>query len=152
MIKFYQQVTGTFLKKRYFLYYYFFILRYKTDYDFNTGVATLKIDGAQSNDLGNYTVYAENPAGSDKTGCSVSVTFVPNVDETPLVNPDAFRYLEQHPAQKRRDKDREPMAPPKVIVPLSNAKLCEGAPVHLACKIEGLPKPIVWKKNYLFFF
>ena len=117
--------------------------RYTADYDYNTGVATLKIDGAQSNDLGNYIVLAENPAGSDKTNCTVSVTFVPNVDNTPLVNPDAFRYLENAAPEKRRD-EKEPMFPPKVIVPLANVKVNEGAPVQLACKIEGLPKPTVF--------
>lgn len=92
--------------------------------------------------MGNYVVIAENPAGKDQTNCSVSVTFVPNIDETPLVNPDAFRFLE-HPAQQKPREEKDAMSPPKVIVPLANVQLTEGQPIVLACKIQGLPKPTV---------
>ncbi len=117
--------------------------RYKSDYDFNTSVASLKIKNIQVNDVGSYAVVAENEVGRDETHCSVLIIQVSGIDQTPLVNPDAFRYLEQHAPRKSRNDDDEPMIPPKVIVPLVNVKLNEGQPVVLACKIQGYPKPNV---------
>lgn len=97
------------------------------------------------NDLGTYIVVAENEAGSDKTFCSVFIQQVPNIDQTPMVNPDAFKYLE-HPPNRRPhdvDEDNENLQPPKVIVPLQDLQLKEGEPCMLVCKIEGKPKPKV---------
>ena len=116
--------------------------RYTPNYDLNTGVASLKIDNAQMNDVGAYLVLAENEAGRDQSNCKVYVTQTASIDQTPIVNPDAFKYLEQQP-HKPRPEEQEKMSPPKVIVPLSNVKLEEGKTVFLACKIEGQPKPKV---------
>ncbi len=121
--------------------------RYTTTYDLNSNVATLKIDNAQMNDLGTYIVLAENPAGRDQTFCSLFVQQIPGIDQRPLVNPDAFKYLENPPnkfaAPSEREDDNENAQPPVVIVPLQDLKLKEGEPVLLICKIEGNPKPKV---------
>lgn len=98
------------------------------------------------NDLGNYTAVAENPAGKDQTFCSVFVKLMPNIDDTPLVNPDAFRYLDHPHIHKPRDTDEiENVEPPKVVVPLQDLQLKEGEPIILMCKITGNPKPKVIK-------
>lgn len=120
--------------------------RYTTYYDMNTNVATLKIDSAQLNDLGTYIVLGENEAGRDQTFCTLHIEQVPNIDQTPMVNPEAFRYLEQPVARKPLDvdDDSENLMPPKVIVPLQDLQLKEGEPVFLICKIDGKPKPKVF--------
>lgn len=87
--------------------------------------------------------FAENEVGSDQTSCNVGVKEVPNIDSTPMVNPEAFKYLENHPQERPKHEETENLRPPKVIVPLSNVKLEEGQSVLLACKIEGYPRPKV---------
>jgi hypothetical protein len=118
--------------------------RYTSTYDYHSGIALLKIDSAFANDLGEYLVVAENPAGKDQTQCRVEITLVPNIDQTPYVNPDAFKNLEKLPLVPKEEIDAE-MKPPKVIIPLTDVKLVEGQPIHLACKIEGIPRPRVIK-------
>lgn len=68
---------------------------------------------------------------------------MPNVDQTPYVNPEAFKNLEKMPAPLPADESDTEMKPPKVIIPLTDVKLIEGQPIHLACKIEGVPRPKV---------
>jgi hypothetical protein len=117
--------------------------RFTHNYDLNTAVVSLKMENAQVHDIGNYRVIASNDAGTDQTECSVFIAEMPNIDQTPMVNPDAFRYLEQAPLLKKKADKPEHVQPPKVIVPLSNVKLEEGRPFVLACKIIGSPKPNV---------
>lgn len=97
------------------------------------------------NDLGTYIVLAENEAGRDQTFCTVHVQQIPNIDQTPMVNPEAFRFLENPPQKKPLDvdEDNENLQPPRVIVPLQDLQLKEGEPVFLICKIDGKPKPKV---------
>lgn len=119
--------------------------RYETDYNLSTCNASLKISNAQKNDLGNYLVLAENKAGKDQTFCKIYVDLLPNIDETPLIDPEAFKFLE-HPITKPIKDDSDDVIkyiPPHVIVPLSNVKITEGEPLKLACKIDGYPKPKV---------
>ena len=98
------------------------------------------------NDLGNYTAIAENQIGKDQTSCNVFVQQMPNIDVTPMVNPDAFKYLDHPLVHKPREvDDNENFQPPRVIVPLQNLQLKEGEQVHLMCKITGHPKPKVIK-------
>lgn len=121
--------------------------RVKTNFDFSTGVASLKIEHAQLNDVGKYACFAENDAGSDGTNCSLTVTEDVKVDRTPIVNPDAFKYLDAPKHQTHRD-DMDNFTPPKIVVPLNNVKVKEGQPLYLACKVEGSPKPnTVWFKD-----
>ena len=123
--------------------------RYTTDYDLSTLVASLKIENAQMNDVGHYLVVAENDAGRDQTHAQVFVTQTASIDQSPMVNPDAFKYLEQQP-HKARPEEVEKMVPPKIIVPLSNVKLEEGQSIFLACKVDGQPKPKVRRKHIFF--
>lgn len=117
--------------------------RFTSNYDLNTGVVTLRISDAQTNDVGFFLAIAENEVGADQTSCNVSIKQIPNIDRRPMVNPDAFKFLE-HPSHiQPRPDEAENLRPPKVIVPLSNAKLEEGQTVMLACKIEGYPRPKV---------
>lgn len=120
--------------------------RFEPEYNLSTCLATLKISNALKNDLGEYTVLAENKAGRDKTSCKLFITMQPNIDETPLVNPEAFKYLEHPFAKPEYDQDRdkkEHYYPPRVIVPLSNIRITEGDNILLMCKIDGYPKPKV---------
>ncbi len=119
--------------------------RVTPNYDLNTNVATLKIDNAQMQDIGNYMIIGSNEAGQDRTECRVFVDEGPSVDETPNVDPNAFRFLE-HPSSEKSERapdNDEQMTPPKVIVPLSNVKMDEGRNIILACKVIGSPKPKV---------
>jgi hypothetical protein len=129
--------------------------RYETDYNLSTRICTLKINNAQKNDLGNYLVLAENKAGRDQTFCKIYIDLLPNVDETPLINPDAFRFLEapqaRQPSYDKND-DRNRYYPPRVIIPLSNIRIVEGDSAVLACKIDGYPKPKVCLKFKPCFF
>lgn len=120
--------------------------RYTTDYDLNTNVVTLKIADAQMNDLGIYVVLAENEAGRDQTYCTVHIQQIPNIDQTPMVNPEAFRFLENPPMRKpiETDDENDNLQPPRVIVPLQDLQLKEGEPVFFICKIDGKPKPKVF--------
>lgn len=126
--------------------------RFTPNYDYYTNIATLKIDTATPNDVGTYVVLAENVAGKDQTFCQIFVDEMPNIDERPLVNPDAFKYLEK-PLGKPRDTDDEVdnPEPPRVIIPLKDMLLKEGEPVLLICKIDGKPKPkvIIFKRKFL---
>ena len=117
--------------------------RYTTDYDLSTGIVTLKINDAQMNDIGNYYAIAENEVGTDQTSCKAFIKQMPSIDRTPMVNPDAFKYLEQPVSDRSKKRETESMIPPKVIVPLTDVKLEEGQNVFLACKIEGSPRPKV---------
>lgn len=122
-----------------------FIFRFSTHYDIYTGLAKLNISDARLNDTGMYTVVAENKAGSDRTDGQLTVEKVAGVDETPIINPNAFAYLNR--PEPIRKEEVPKAVPPKVIVPLGNANVEEGKPVFLACKIDGTPKPIV-RKSY----
>lgn len=118
--------------------------RYEPDYNFSTCIATLKINNAQKNDLGQYMVLAENIAGKANTACKLFINFLPNIDESPYVNPEAFRLLDSPPNKPESENEpKEHFIPPKVIVPLSDARISEGENVFLVCKIDGYPKPKV---------
>ena len=118
--------------------------RYTLHHELPTDVVSLRIDNVQMNDLGTYQVIADNPAGRDHTVGSLFVQQMPGVDRTPIVNPDAFRYLDQHPGVKERKPSLgEPGEPPRVIVPLQDIGVKESEPVLLMCKIIGNPKPKV---------
>ena len=93
-------------------------------------------------------VLAENIAGKADTGCKLFIDLLPNIDESPFVNPEAFKRLDAPPVIPENDKEpKEHFIPPKVIVPLSDARISEGDKVYLTCKIDGYPKPQVY--NYV---
>lgn len=113
----------------------------------NTDFVTLKISNAQKNDLGSYLVIAENKAGRDQTACKLFIDLLPNVDETPLIDPEAFKYLDLPPTKPDNENDdikKQNYIPPRVIVPLSNVRISESEPIRLVCKVDGYPKPKVF--------
>ena len=120
--------------------------RYTPNYDLNTGIATLKIDDARLSDIGTYLVVAENIAGKDQTFADTYVLNTANVDQRPLIDPQAFVSLEKVPEPINYDKPEE-MAkgrPPRFIVHLPNElKLYDGEKVHMKCKVDGYPAPKV---------
>ena len=76
----------------------------------------------------------------------LSITETANVDNTPLVNPDAFKYLEHPPTAyipNQNLDEAEKLIPPHVIIPLQDTQIKEGEPVILVAKIDGYPKPKV---------
>ena len=119
--------------------------RLLTNYNMNSGIVSLKIGDVQLGDHGNYTAFAQNRAGQDQTFGSLQVKQMPGVDNTSMVKPDAFRYLEapKDAARKPDDRDRMNYKPPKFIIPLADIKINESQPAHLAAKVDGYPKPKV---------
>lgn len=105
---------------------------------------TCRISDIQTNDIGFYLAMAENDVGADQTSCNITVVRLPSIDRRPMVNPDAFKFLEHPSHHEPRPDDIQNLRPPKVIIPLSDAKLEEGQTVMLACKIEGYPRPKVY--------
>ena len=124
--------------------------RFTPEYDLKTGVASLKINDSQPNDSGQYEVIAENPLGSDRTRANLNVNRLPSIDNTPIINPDAFKYLNPVPAQNAPPEDAHAskVSPPKVIIPLKDLNVSEGLPVNMMTKITGFPVPnIRWLHN-----
>ena len=116
--------------------------RFTTKYDILTKVLTLEILAARPDDQGVYTVRANNPSGTDETSCKLKIDQTPSIDTRPFIQPDRFAPLEVlAPVPKK--EDLEEMQPPKVIVPLQNDQIKEGAPVLLEATIVGKPTPTV---------
>ncbi len=118
----------------------------------NTGVARLKMNDTVPSDDGVYTVVAENKAGSDRTNGRLDIEKDLNIDNKPIVNPEAFNYLNR--PDHMTPKNVEPnLSPARITVPLSNMRLQEGKPCRLVCKVEGNPLPNVrykYTKNSYF--
>jgi hypothetical protein len=100
-----------------------------------------------------YTAIAENPAGVVNTSARLTVNPVSNIDTQPIVNPDAFRYLNApHSPARPHDADEVgKIYPPKVVIPLKDFKVNESQPVNFMTKIIGFPIPKVILKFDLFF-
>ena len=109
--------------------------RYKTKYDVPTKALTLQILDARPEDQGVYTVRAANPLGTEETKAKLTVQ--------PLsVQPQQVGPLEVK-APIPTKEDMKQMQPPKVVVPLQNEEVKEGAPVLLKATITGKPTPNV---------
>ena len=121
--------------------------RFTTDYDLNTGIATLKIDDARPNDVGNYLVVGENVAGKDQTSANTYVLNTANVDQRPMYDPQKFISLEKVPEPVNYDKpDTGKGRPPKFIIPLpKDLRIHGGERIHMKCKVDGYPYPKVLK-------
>lgn len=120
--------------------------RYNQQYDTKTGVITLKIDNVLDNDSGFYEVIVENSTGSDRTAANLIVGHVASIDQRPIIDPNAFKYLSppQTPTQKTREPDEaRNYQPPKVIIPLKDIRVHEDQPVTFMTKIIGYPIPKV---------
>ena len=105
-------------------------------------MASLKISNTLVTDQAIYSAIAYNQIGQIQTQARLHVSKSPGIDQSPIVNPDAFKYLNK-PRESLRSEEVFESQPPKVVVPLSNVKLLEGKPIFLACKITGYPKPRV---------
>jgi hypothetical protein len=87
-------------------------------------------------------VRATNPSGKDETSCKLNIRPTVSIDTRPFVEPEKFAPLElKAPPPTKEDLDK--MEPPKVVVPLEDVKLKEGAPVLMKAKIIGRPTPDV---------
>ncbi len=103
---------------------------------------TLQILATRPDDQGTYTVRATNPSGSVETSCKLKIQQTPSIDTRPFIQPEHFAPLEvKAPAPKK--EDLEQMQPPKVVVPLQNEQIKEGAPVLLEATVVGKPTPTV---------
>jgi hypothetical protein len=118
-------------------------MRFAHRYDYSTGIAILKIDNVLSSDQSVYAACAHNSVGQIQTQARLHVSRAPSIDQSPIVNPEAFKYLNKQPRESLRSEEVFDSQAPKVVVPLSNVKLLEGKQIHLACKIIGFPKPRV---------
>ena len=120
--------------------------RYTCNYDLNTSIVSLRIDDAHLTDIGKYRVDAENIVGKDQTFCSTFVLNTTNVDQRPLINPEAFCMLDRVPDYSGTIEkiDTVKFMPPKFIIHLPDyLKLFDGEKIHLNCKVEGYPFPQV---------
>lgn len=120
--------------------------RYTPHFDLKSGVASLKINEAQPNDSGSYEVIAENKVGQDRTQANLIVDQSPSIDQTPIVDPKAFRYLNSLQTPSHGPTDNEDAAkytPPKVVIPLKDVRINEGESANLLAKIVGYPIPSV---------
>jgi hypothetical protein len=110
------------------------------------------MNSTQLNDAGAYTAFAENPAGTANTTSRLTILPVSTIDTTPIVNPDAFRYLNTPPTQSSRPQDDEmgKIHPPKVIIPLKDIRVNEDQPVSFMTKIIGYPIPKVSNCLHMF--
>lgn len=126
--------------------------RYTPHFDLKTGVASLKINEVQPNDSGVYEIVAENHLGSDRTNANLIVDNSPSIDKTPIVDPRAFRYLNQPQTQPHHpsESDDSKLSPPKVIIPLKDIRSNEGSSITFLSKIIGYPTPRVNLRLLLF--
>ena len=117
--------------------------RYSAFYDMYTGMVVLRIKTAFNHDKGTYKCVAKNIAGVDQTTGQLAIQLTPNIDETPYVNPDAFRSLENvplKPADQGEILRREPFL---VVKDLKDQDCNEGETVSFVCEVRGYPEPEV---------
>lgn len=122
--------------------------RYTTHYDMNMGIVTLIIKKAYIDDKGTYKCVVSNLVGSEETSANLLVQFVPNIDETSYINPNALKHLEnQHPGVDDSNPDDKYKKPYFVKVP-KNVEVREGTVVRLDCLAFGRPTPVLtWYFN-----
>jgi titin len=122
--------------------------RYATYYDMNMGILTLVIKNAYLDDQGKYTCVASNIAGTDQTSANLLVQFVPNIDETSYINPNALNHLEPfQPGGDDSAPDDKYKKPYFVKIP-KNTEVREGTVVRLDCLAFGRPTPeLTWYFN-----
>lgn len=121
--------------------------RYATYYDMNSGIVTLVIKTAYQDDQGKYTCVASNIAGTDQTSANLLVQFVPNIDETSYINPNALNHLENLQPAGNAEPDDKYKKPYFVKVP-KNTEVRDGTVVRLDCLAFGRPTPeLKWYFN-----
>ncbi|RNA22004.1 titin-like [Brachionus plicatilis] len=121
--------------------------RYATYYDMNMGIVTLIIKSALLDDQGVYKCVVSNIAGTEHTQAKLSVDFVPNIDETSYINPNALRHLQPAEQGQQPDDDDKYKKPYFVKVP-KNLEVTDGSTVRLDCLAFGRPTPtLTWYFN-----
>ena len=117
--------------------------RFNTKYEPTSGDVDIDVNFVKKIDTGNYICKAVNPYGTDETVTRINILDVPNIDETPLVDPEKFIALEsEKPINNNKDNSSQ-LVPPRVLIPLSDARINEGEPILFSCRIDGFPKPKV---------
>ncbi|CAF3840080.1 unnamed protein product, partial [Adineta steineri] len=112
--------------------------RFTTKYDIGNQTITLQILASRPDDQGVYTVRATNPAGSDETTCKLNIRPVSSIDTRPFIDADRFRPLENRPSTADNLGDnKQPLRPPKVLIPMNNLRLTEYQPIVLKSIIDG---------------
>ena len=123
--------------------------RYTTQYNMNLGLATLIIKCAYIYDKGTYKCVVSNIAGIEETSANLLVQFVPNIDETSYINPNALKHLETIVGLEDTDKDDKYKKPYFVKVP-KNIEVGQGTVVRFDCLAFGRPIPtLTWYFNGL---
>jgi hypothetical protein len=125
------------------------------DYNLATFISTLNIKVTKPIDIGEYKVVAENIAGRAETTCTLFVEAVPNIDETPYVNPDSFRPFEDQlgrgqPSYPEDDTDdgSDGQQPALILKPLEDRECFEGETVTFVAEVTGRPRPsLTWLKD-----
>ena len=127
--------------------------RFEIAHNPDTGVITLKIKHINKNDVGTYTILAENPLGIDETDGIIDIT--ETLPEC-ISDPEIVKLLESVPNRPSfNDLQSFNLKAPHFIVPLSNARVKEGDNLDFVCKVDGNPKPKVkniFKKEVYFEF
>jgi hypothetical protein len=136
--------------------------RIKTSFNVSTGVCTVTIEDVNVYDAGAFKIRAENAFGRAETAGVVYVNPTSGVDARPVVDPNAFRYLQPQQQQQQQQPHRstahvdphqqdvpmgECVAPNFVVGLPPNFRIHEGEPVKLVCQVEGHPKPTVYKNQ-----
>jgi hypothetical protein len=122
--------------------------RFVTHYEMNMGIVSLLIKTAYLDDKGTYKCVVSNIVGTEETSANLLVEFVPNIDETSYINPNALRHLEYPQAlMEPADIDDKYKKPYFVRVP-KDTEVREGTVVRLDCLAFGRPTPeLTWYFN-----
>jgi hypothetical protein len=131
--------------------------RIKTSFNPSNGIVTIRIEDANVYDAGAFKIAADNIGGRAESACVINVNKAPVIDARPVIDPEAFKYIEPQKKEPTRPVHRpsasyqpdqpvsaQELVAPNFIVGLpANFKLHEGEPIKLSCQVEGYPKPTV---------
>lgn len=119
-----------------------------TDYFLIDNKAVLIIQDVRREDEGKYELTARNIAGVGTASASLNVRLVPVIEDRPFINPEAFQKFELKPidssAAPNEASDTAAKARLKIVEPLRDFILVEGAPAVFNCKIDAYPKAEVF--------
>ncbi|CAF1320227.1 unnamed protein product [Adineta steineri] len=74
----------------------------------------------------------------DETTCKLNIRPVSSIDTRPFIDADRFRPLENRPATADNLGDnKQPLRPPKVLIPMNNLRLTEYQPIVLKSIVDG---------------
>ncbi len=102
--------------------------------------AVFIIRNVEHDDAGEYTITARNSSGVGSSTARLRVRLEPSVDDTPLINPDAFQKLELKKPSGTPEDETQTEAHIKIIEPLQDLNVPEGVQAVFTCKIDASPK------------